>query len=391
MSSAPDPIHLLRPTWAEVDVDAFSRNVAAVAARIPRESKLVAVLKADAYGHGAVELAPRAMEHGASLIAVALIEEAVELRQAGLSAPLIVLGPVTPEQLPLAEAHDLILGIVGTDQLRQAHEFGRPLRIHLKLDSGMGRMGLVDSDLDGAAATLRSSTLKLDAIYTHFANASDPRDPLTEQQQSRFEQMLKRLEGLGVRAPIHHSANSPATMRGLVAPGDYARVGMSLYGGEVLDVGSARLEPVLRWRTEIVRLKELPAGSGVGYGASFRTTRPSRIATLPVGYADGYSRLLSNRGEVLVCGKRAPVVGRVSMDMVTIDVTTITDADVGDEVVLIGRQGFEEVTAEEVARKTDTISYEVFCRISARVPRVYTSAGTNVVRSRFLGLLTPRQ
>lgn len=335
MSSAPDPIHLLRPTWAEVDVDAFSRNVAAVAARIPRESKLVAVLKADAYGHGAVELAPRAMEHGASLIAVALIEEAVELRQAGLSAPLIVLGPVTPEQLPLAEAHDLILGIVGTDQLRQAHEFGRPLRIHLKLDSGMGRMGLVDSDLDGAAATLRSSTLKLDAIYTHFANASDPRDPLTEQQQSRFEQMLKRLEGLGVRAPIHHSANSPATMRGLVAPGDYARVGMSLYGGEVLDVGSARLEPVLRWRTEIVRLKELPAGSGVGYGASFRTTRPSRIATLPVGYADGYSRLLSNRGEVLVCGKRAPVVGRVSMDMVTIDVTTITDADVGDEVVLI--------------------------------------------------------
>src|SRR5688572_24299350 len=151
MSSAPEGIHLLRPTWAEVDLDAFSRNVAAVASRIPRESKLVAVLKADAYGHGAVELAPRAVANGASIIAVALVEEAVQLRQAGLTAPLLVLGPVVPEQLSLAEANNLILGIVGPDQLTQAHESGRPLRIHLKLDSGMGRMGLVDSELEASA------------------------------------------------------------------------------------------------------------------------------------------------------------------------------------------------------------------------------------------------
>ena len=179
--------------------------------------------------------------------------------------------------------------------------------------------------------------------------------------------MLVTLRDAGVEAPLHHAANSAATMRGLVAPGDYVRTGIVLLGAAPLDSGQSRLEPVLRWRTEIVRLKTLPAGYAVGYGTTFHTARESRIATLPVGYADGYSRLLSNRGEVLVRGKRAPVVGRVSMDLVTIDVTDVTGAALGDEVVLLG----DGITAEELAEKTSTISYEVFCRISARVPRVY--------------------
>lgn len=375
----------LRPTWAEIDRAAFSRNVAALLAKLPRGAGLIAVLKADAYGHGAVELAPTALQSGAAMIAVALLEEALELRRVGIEAPILVFGPLQPAQIPLAAEKKLTLGIVGPSQLAELSQAGRAIDIHLKLDTGMGRMGLVESELALAAELLRRSPkVRLQAIYTHFANASDPRDPLTEQQQARFSQMLRQLDAFGVTAPVHHSANSPATMRGLVSPGDFARVGMSLFGGEVLESGSARLEPVMRWRTEIVRLKELPPGSGIGYGVSFRTKRHTRIAILPVGYADGYSRLLSNGGEVLVRGKRAPVVGRVSMDLAAIDVTDIDGATLGDEVILLGRQGDEEISAEELARRTSTIAYEVFCRISARVPRVYVGAEPPVVRSKFL-------
>jgi len=227
----------------------------------------------------------------------------------------------------------------------------------------MGRMGVTESELPRVVEMIRSTPrLRVDAVYTHFANASDPADPLTGKQTAKFAEMTKVLN-----APLHHLANSPAMMRGLVAAGDYVRVGLSLLGGEALDAGQSKLEPVLRWRTEILRLKDLPAGHAIGYGATFHTKRPSRIATLPVGYADGYDRLLSNNADVLVRGRRAPVVGRVSMDLLTVDVTEIPDARFGDEVVLLGG----EITAEELAQRTGTISYEVFCRISKRVPRLY--------------------
>ena len=211
----------------------------------------------------------------------------------------------------------------------------------------------------------------MDAIYTHFANAGDSNDGYTQQQIETFQHMLRDLKRAGVSAPTHHLANSAATMRGLVVPGDYVRAGLSLYGGEPLDTGGSKLEPVMRWRTAIARLKELPAGSVIGYGKTFRTSRPSRIATLPVGYADGYSRQLSNNAEVLVRDRRAPVVGRVSMDLVTIDVTDIPGALLGDEVILLGTQGGEIITAEELAKRAGTISHEVFCRLTRRVPRFY--------------------
>jgi len=172
-------------------------------------------------------------------------------------------------------------------------------------------------------------------------------------------------------------------MRDLVRPGEYARAGITLYGAEALDHTQSRLEPVMRWRTEVMRLKTLPAGHAVGYGMTFRTSRDSRVATLPVGYADGYSRLLSNRGEVLVCGRRAKIIGRVSMDLVTIDVTDIPEAKYGDEVVLLGSQESETITAEEIAGRIGTISYEVFCSVSARVPRVYRDGNRVTINSRF--------
>ena len=358
-----------RPTWAEVDLGAFRRNLDAVARILPERSRIIAVLKANAYGHGAVALARECNHDRVAMIAVALLEEALELRDAGIALPLLVLGPLTREQIVAAAEQRIAIGVVGPEELAAACDVARERDVvaHVKLDSGMGRMGLIESDLAQAAEMIRAAPrLRIDAIYTHYANASDPLDPFTEVQTENFRHMLATL---GVDAPLHHAANSAATMRGIVAPGDYARTGIVLLGAAPLDNGQQRLEPVLRWRTEIARLKTLPPGHAVGYGTTFHTARESRIATLPVGYADGYSRLLSNNGDVLVRGRRAPVVGRVSMDLVTIDVTDIEGASVGDEAVLLG----DEIPAEEHAARTSTIAYEVFCRISARVPRIYKS------------------
>jgi len=348
----------MRPTWADIDLAAFDRNVDAINARLPDGSRLIAVLKANAYGHGAVELARRCTADRVAMIATALLEESLVLRRAGITLPLLVLGPLKEEQVREAVEHDIVIGVPGPEELAIAARVAGA-HVHLKLDSGMGRMGVVESELPQVADILRSSNLKLEAIYTHLANADDPRDPFSEEQIARFHTLVETLREAGIEAPLRHIANSPATLRGLVSPGDYARVGIALLGR------------VLRWRTEIARLKELPPGHAVGYGTTFRTARASRIATLPVGYAGGYNRRLSNRGEVLVRGRRAPVVGRVSMDLVTIDVTDIPDATPGDEVVLLGRQDGEEIAVEELAAKLDTISYEVFCNISARVPRVF--------------------
>lgn len=376
----------MRPTWADIDSDAFVRNVAAVAKRLPSGSRLIAVMKANAYGHGAVELAQRLTPDLVAMIAVVMLEEALELRRAGITLPILVLGPLNAKQIAIAAENDIVIGVPGPEELEAASTVARErdVHIHLKLDSGMGRMGCTEAELPRVIELIRATPrLKVGAIYTHFANAGDPADRFTDQQIAKFERLAHLLREAGVRAPLHHKANSAATMRGLVTPGEYVRVGIALYGAEALDGGGSRLELVMRWRTEIARLKSLPAGHPIGYGETFHTVIPSRIATLPVGYADGYNRLLSNRGQVLVRGRRVPVAGRVSMDLVTIDVTSIGDASLGDEVVLLGSQERETVTPEEIAAKIGTISYEVFCNVSARVPRVYRKADQVMIRSRF--------
>jgi alanine racemase len=371
-----------RPTCAEVDLDRFDHNVDVIARLLPEGARLVAVLKADGGGHGAVELAKRLTLDRVAMIALALIEEAIELRRAGIALPLLVLGPLSREQIGIALDNDVAIGVVGPEELEHvcAAARERDVSIHLKLDTGMGRMGVLESELQRVIEIVRATPrLRLAGIYTHLANADDAADPFTEMQISNYDRMLATLREHGIEAPLHHFANSAATLRGLVRPGDFARVGLALYGPRRIETAAGVIEPVLRWRTEIMRLKELPAGHAVGYGTTFHTTRPSRIATLPVGYADGYSRLLSNNADVLVRGRRAPVVGRVSMDLITIDVTDVADAVAGDEVVLLG----DGITAEELGKKSQTISYEVFCRISDRVPRLYRGGGTFRVRSRF--------
>jgi alanine racemase len=358
MSTARD----LRPTWAEIDRGAFSRNVETVAKRLPHGSQLIAVLKADAYGHGAIELAKLCRPDRVAMIATALLEESIALRRAAIELPLVVLGPLGEREIRIALDERITVGVVGPEELEDVCRVARDrdVTIHLKLDSGMGRIGVTEAELPRVIEMIRSTPrLRIDAVYTHFANADDPNDKLTGQQIEKFRAMSARIP-----APRKHLANSAATLRGLIEPGDYVRVGVALMGAEVV---GQRLEPVLRWRTQIVRLKDLPAGHGIGYGTTFHTQRPSRIATLPVGYADGYDRKYSNNAEVLVRGRRAPVVGRVSMDLVTIDVTDIPEARFGDEVILLG----DGISPEELAVRAGTISYEVFCRIGKRVPRVY--------------------
>ena len=358
-----------RPTFAEISLGAFERNVDAIASTLPDGTRLIALLKADAYGHGAVALAKRCAPEKVAMIGVALLEEALELRDAGIALPILVLGPLGESQVRIALDRDITLGVPGPEELEHVARVAkeRDVAIHLKLDSGMGRMGVVETELPRVVELLQSAPrLRLEALYTHFANAGDPRDPFTGQQLARFQTLVETLRQAGIEAPKHHASNSAATVRG-IGHRDFVRTGIALYGAEPLDVNSPRLEPVMRWRTEIARLKELPPGHAVGYGTTFHTKRASRIATLPIGYADGYSRRLGNRAEVLVRGQRAPVVGRVSMDLTTIDVTDIPDAAIGDEVVLLG----DGITAEELAAKLDTISYEVFCAVSKRVPRLY--------------------
>ena len=358
-----------RGTYAEIDLRAFERNIDAIVARLPEGTRLITLLKANAYGHGAVELARRCSPEKVAMIGVALLEEGLELRRAGIALPILVLGSLNEVQVRLALEHDITLGVPGPEELEHVARVAREreVNVHLKLDSGMGRMGCVESELPRVIELLRATPgIRLEALYTHLANAGDAHDPFTDGQVARFESLVETLRAAGIEAPRHHVANSAATMRG-ITPGDFARVGIALYGAEPLDNDSLRLDPVMRWRTEIVRLKDLPSGHAVGYGMTFHTKRASRIATLPVGYADGYRRGFGNRAEVLVRGKRVPVVGRVSMDLTTIDVTDVPDVAVGDGVVLLGGP----IRVEELAAKLDTISYEVFCGVSARVPRVY--------------------
>ena len=377
MYTAPeDTSSNFRRTVATIDLAAFRANLRALRSRLPAGSKLVAVLKADGYGHGAVPLARVCESEDVPMLAVAILEEALALRRAGIATPILVLGPVDRRGVSVAADQSLVLGTPSPETLASIAEWargsGRAIGVHLHLDSGMNRMGLTATDLPEVIGILREhANVVVEGVFSHYANASDPNDPFNEEQERRFDQMLDVLREAGVSAPAHHFANSAAIVSGRVREGSWVRAGLSLYGGEPLDYGESRLEPVMRWTTAIERVKEVASGEIVGYGKTWRASRPSRVATLPVGYADGYSRLLSSRGEVLLRERRVPVIGRVSMDLVTIDVTDIPGASIGDEVVLLGSQGNESIRAEELASHTGTIPYEIFTGVSRRVPRVY--------------------
>lgn len=377
--------HLLqdrRPTWAEINLDNLVHNFRMMKEAVGPGVAIMPAVKADAYGHGAVACALALERAGARWFGVALVEEGVELRQAGVSSPILCFGGFWKGQEPSLVGHDLTPVIYRLDLLERldhfAREAGRAVNYHLKVDTGMGRLGVPYSDLgaflDGAA---RYTNVNLDGLMTHFASADQPDKVEHTLLQARlFEEAIEQARARGHRPAWIHQANSAATHALPKGPANLVRLGGVLYG-LWRDVTNPTVKP-LDWRavlslhTRIIMLKTVSAGTPLGYGGTFVTRRESRIATLAIGYEDGLRRALSNCGHAIVGGRLAPIVGRISMDLTIVDVTDVPDAALDDEAVLIGRQGEAAISAEDVAAGLGTISYEVTCAISFRVPRVYT-------------------
>ncbi|MGD2146069.1 MAG: alanine racemase [Anaerolineae bacterium] len=367
----------IRPTWLEVDLEAVAQNVRQIKRLVGPSVEILAVLKADAYGHGATTVARTALNNGAAVCGVASVNEAVGLREAGIDAPVLVLG-YTPAWLAKeALLHDVTLTLYDADVARAysraAEELRRTARVHIKVDTGMGRLGLLpDQVIPFVEAVQHLPRLELDGIFTHFSVADEPSLDYTRWQLDRFRDVLARLEGIGVSFRQVHCANSSAALRLPESRFDMVRVGLAMYGLQPsthvsLPPGS---RPALTWKTSVAQVKTLPPGSYVSYGNTYRTASQETIAVIPVGYADGFRRAPNRWHAVLVRGQRAPIVGRVCMDQTMIRVDHIPGVRVGDEVVLIGRQGGDEITAEGVAEWLGTINYEVVSEILARVPRL---------------------
>jgi alanine racemase len=366
-----------RPTFAAIDMAALDHNFREVV-RCGEGRQVLAVVKAGAYGHGAVEISRRLLSLGADMLGVALVEEGRELREAGIDAPVVVMGATFPEQAEAIVSLNLI-PVVFSSSVAQAlsdaaYKRRTTINLHVKIDTGMGRIGIAPEDAPDLIAEIRKlRNISVQGLMTHFADADLRDKEFASKQMDRFEALLRALEARKIKVPVRHVANSAAVLDFHRALFSMIRPGLMLYGYNPLEAGAleADLRPVLSLVTRISYMKKVPPGVPVSYGRTFTTNRESIIATLPIGYADGYGRSLSNTGEALVRGMRVPVVGRVCMDMCMIDVTDVPAAGEGDDVVLIGSQGSERITADDIAAKIGTIAYEVLCGISSRVPRIY--------------------
>jgi alanine racemase len=373
-----------RPTWAEIDLDNLAANFNQVKQRVSPAARVMAVVKANAYGHGAVECARRLANEGADWFGVALPEEGIELRASGISQPVLCLGGFWQGQAGVCIQHGLTPVIYRLDMLESlnqaASDAGVVADVHVKVDTGMGRLGIrFDQVSEFVGALERFCNVRIDGLMTHLAAADDAAcQPLTQDQIRRFEDAVVLFREHGYRPTYLHLANSAGIFGHREAWGNMVRPGGVLYGlwRDVLPLSTPnpKLRPVMSLHSRISLLKWVPAGETIGYGCTFEASRQSLIATLPIGYHDGYMRGLSNRAHVSVRGMYAPVVGRVSMDLTLIDVTTVPGVGVDDEVTLLGwdRQNAElKIPAEDLARISGTLSYEVTCGVGERVPRVY--------------------
>ncbi|MEB3103764.1 alanine racemase [Ferviditalea candida] len=376
-----------RPTWVEISLDALRSNVAAFRSVLPQAMKLMAVVKADAYGHGAREVAQEALACGADYLGVAFLDEALELRAAGITASILVLGYTPVAGILTAYANDITLTVYSDEVLealaglhREYASFGRPMKIHVKIDTGMGRIGLHDQE--GAVRfierAIRLEGVSVEGLFTHYARADEEDKAYTFEQHRRFEAIVEHFRSKGVVFPILHAGNSATGIEFPELSYNMLRLGISLYGlypSEEVNRRKVELLPVMSFKTKPVMIKTLPPGSGISYGTIYTTSGEETIATLPVGYADGYTRMLTSKAEVLVRGHRVPVVGKICMDQCMINVTDVPELRLDDEVVLFGRQGSEVVSADDLAAALGTINYEITCMVSNRVPRVYIRNG----------------
>ena len=370
----------LRPAWAEINLAAIGHNVRQFKNHLSPKTSIMAIVKADGYGHGAVEVARAAVAAGVSFLGVGLVEEAVQLRENGFDVPILILGFTPAEYAPYLCQYKLTPSVFTLEEAdafaRAARNCAQTLAVHVAVDTGMGRVGCFPCEkADGFIAHLAAlQGLVLQGIYTHFASADQSDKSFACWQLKRFNDLVHRLAAQGIHIPVKHTANSAASIDLPEAHFEMVRIGISLYGlypSAEVERSAVALRPAMSLKARIIFTKDIPAGTGVSYGSTYVANRLERIATLPLGYGDGYPRKLSNVGQVLVRGKRAPIVGRVCMDQTMINVQDIGGVLAGEEAVLFGRQGKALLHVDEVAGWLDTINYELVTRISGRILRVY--------------------
>jgi alanine racemase len=405
------PPELAPQTRVIVDLGAVAHNFRALRSLASPATKFMAVVKADAYGHGAVQIARTLIENGSDFLAVARISEAVELREEGIDAPLLLFGDVLPSQIPYLAAHDIRVTLTCLENALAlapiAKTLALPLKVHIKVDTGMGRLGILHDQFAGpsinqiAGSSINKNVgpdksedrganrplrcvdkilaiqnirgIELEGIYTHLANADASDKTHTKDQLSRFKLLVQELKAKGV-TPIIHAANSAALIEMPDSHFNMVRPGIAIYGlwpSDAMDKTRVCLKQAMSIRSKIIHLKNVPKGFTISYGSTHVTRTATRIATIPIGYADGYSRLLSSRGEMIVRGKKAPILGRVCMDFTMIDVGHIPGAALGDEVIILGSQGEEKITATQIAAAIGTINYEVVASLTKRMPIRY--------------------
>ena len=366
--------------FAEINLAHYAHNLAQIKAYLPQSAKIMAVIKANAYGHGIVEIAKKAVECGIYALGVARIDEAIIVRKAVPHAKIVVLGYTPQSALDCAIANDIEICVfhreIAESISQKAFAQGKVAQIHIKLDTGMGRVGFLcdeanaDSAISEIEAISKLENIAISGVFTHFSSADEVDLGYTQMQMERYISVIRGLKARGISGFIRHCANSAGIFNHPQSVFDMVRVGIISFCGN--EFASLDLKPVMSFKARIVHIKTLPKGSAVSYGRTFITQKPTKIATISAGYADGYSRLLSNKAEVLIAGKRAKVVGNVCMDQLCVDISGIEGVKIGDEVVLFGIDKWgNEISANELAQKIGTINYEILCAVSNRVPRIY--------------------
>ena len=373
----------IRPVWAEVDLAAIKHNFNQVKKLIKPTTKVMAIVKANGYGHGAFEVGRAALEAGADYLGVAFLEEALKLRTEGLICPIMLLGWTPPEEYPRALENRIILTIYNLSEARilnqVAGEMGIQAQVHLKIDTGMSRIGILakDENIQQAMEIINLEHIWVDGIFTHLSKADERDKSYAYLQLERFKNFTTKLEQkIGRKIPLKHAANSAAIIDLPEAHLDLVRPGIILYGLKPsleVNLDKINLKPALSLKARITRVERFPEETMVGYGGTYKTQRQTIIATIPIGYADGYTRLLSNKAQVLINQKKHPVIGKICMDQCMVDVTEQSQVKVGDEVILIGKDQDSSISMDEIAYQLGTINYEIACMISERVPRIYTT------------------
>ena len=376
---------------AEIDLKAIAHNIKELRRITHPDARLMGVVKANGYGHGAIEVARCALQNGAEVLGVARVEEGMRIREAGIEVPILIFGYTIPELTADLLEYDLtqtVYTCASAQELSQtATALKKKIKIHLKVDTGMGRLGLLPQNfqrdnsgtlnavaIEESLAIAGLDGLELEGIFTHFATADSADKTYAEDQLDLFMNFLNRLRKAGLEPPVRHAANSAALIDMPQSHLDMVRPGIASYGlypSDEVNKKHVPLKPAMALKARIIHLKKVPAGFKVSYGSTHQTPKATTIATIPIGYADGLNRLLSSSGQMLVHGQRAPIIGRVCMDLTMLDVGHIDNVQVGDEVVIFGQQGSDSITVDEIASALNTINYEIVSTITARVPRVY--------------------